>query len=125
MLNFVRLHSVGFAKASFVIGAICAGIVMTYAVNVNVRLLTIGVTVCLAALCVTFIARATIWMAKKYMNESIKSMKWLELSDEQFSNSGIAAQIVFLAQHLGIFVAVFGFGYLSLTMLFVFFGSHS
>ena len=125
MLNFVRLHSVEFAKASFAIGAICAGTVVISAVTVNGKLLSIGVAVCLAALSVTFIARTIIWIAKKYMNESIRSMKWLELSNEQFLNSGIAAQIAFLAQHLGIFAAVFGFGYLSLTMLFVFFGSHS
>lgn len=124
MLNWIRSHSVGVFAAFFISGAVCAALLVAFGGSANVRLLAIGVMVCVCVLLITLLARITIWCAKRYMSESLISMRWDMLSIDQFNTVGLSARISFIAQHLGLFAFAFAFGWMLLTMFLVFFGDN-
>jgi hypothetical protein len=119
MLDYVRKHSVGLASLSFIFGILTSVVHATRFNGTDALLLALGVFVCSIALVITLVARILIWSAKKNMPSSLLSMRWHELTAEQFQSIGFAARISFISQHLGIFAAVFGFGWMAATMLLV------
>lgn len=124
MLNWIRCHSAGLFTTLFVFGAVCAVLVAALGHTANARLLAVGGLVCIGALVVTLLARITIWCAKKFMSESMASMRWLELTTDQFLTLETPARIALFAGLIGLFAAAFGFGWLSSTMIFVIFRSN-
>lgn len=123
MLNWIRCHSVGLFRASFIAGGFGSILVTTVNGNTGIKLLTIGLFVCSCVLVFAWFGRITMACAKKFMTASLLPMNWHELTTSQFIDIGLAARTAFIAQHFSLFALAFSFGWMFFSMLFLIFWS--
>lgn len=107
------------ASISFGLGIVTFLIYSIQSAYTNARLLSLSVLVCAVSVGITLLVRAVIWIAKKYMPLFLVPMRWHELQTEEFQSIGVAAQVAFISQQIGVLAATFGFGWAVAALLSV------
>ena len=116
MVNWFRYQSALLLKASFLVGALCAIAIAIFGAHTPQNLMSIGIRVCIFALLGTFLSRAAIWCAKRFMPDQQAPQGLLELPMDQFHALGASVRFALFAGLLGLCLAAFGFGWLLSTM---------